>query len=238
MKAILFDLDGTLLPMDVEKFMKLYFLEMSKNFEDLFDRDTLVNHVMKATAIMVKDTTARTNEEVFMDAYEMLTGADITEHKKRWDAFYAGGYKNVKASSKTSEEMIEAVDVLKNKGYKLVLVTNPLFPKDAITQRIGWAGLNVDDFDYVTSFEKNRYCKPQLKIYEEVLEHLNLEAKDCMMVGNDVQEDMVAGQLGMATYLVTEHILNRTNELIEADYQGSYQEFLAFVKGLEVASIR
>lgn len=232
MKAILFDLDGTLLPMDIEQFMKLYFYEMHKNFEDIMDMETLVDHVMKATAIMVHDTTVRTNEEVFMEAYEMLTGADMIDHKKRWDAFYQNGYKNVKASSKTSAQMIEAVRVLKVKGYQLVLVTNPLFPKYAITQRIGWAGLSVDDFDYVTSFEKNRYCKPQLKIYEEVLEHLGLNAKDCMMVGNDVQEDMIAGQLGMTTYLVTEHMLHRSDGPIVVDNQGDYDAFLTYVHSL------
>jgi len=232
MKAILFDLDGTLLPIDIKQFMKMYFDEMHKNFEDVIDMDTLVSRVMKATAIMVKDITERTNEEVFMDAYEMLTGADIAEHKQRWHAFYEGSYKNVQASSKTSEEMIEAVSILKEKGYQLVLVTNPLFPEYAITQRIGWAGLSVDDFDYVTSFEKNRYCKPQPEIYEEVLEHMSLKPEECMMVGNDVQEDMIAGTLGIATYLVTEHMLHRTEDPIVADYQGKYPDFLAFVKAL------
>ena len=232
MKAILFDLDGTLLPMDIEQFMKLYFYEMHKNFEDIMDMETLVGHVMKATAIMVKDTSLRTNEEVFMDAYELLTGADMEAHKKRWDAFYDGGYRNVKASSKTSQQMIESVRQLKEKGYQLVLVTNPLFPKYAITQRIGWAGLSVEDFDYVTSFEQNRYCKPQLKIYEEVLEHLSLDAKDCMMVGNDVDEDMIAGQLGMTTYLVTEHMLNRSDGPINVDHQGDYDAFLKYVMSL------
>ncbi len=233
MKAILFDLDGTLLPMDIEQFMKMYFYEMSKNFEDLVSMEDLVAHVMKATSVMVKDTSERTNEEVFMEAYEAITGADMDLHKKRWEIFYDTGYKNVRSSSKTSVEMIEAVSILKRKGYRLVLVTNPLFPEYAIAQRIGWAGLEVSDFDYVTSFERNRACKPQLRIYEEVLEHLSLSATDCMMVGNDVQEDMVAGQLGMATYLVTEHILHRTEEPIEVDYQGNYQAFLQFVKGLK-----
>lgn len=232
MKAVLFDLDGTLLPIDIEQFMQLYFHEMYKHFEDIMDMEPLVAHVMKATAVMVKDVTARSNEEVFMEAYELITGADMADHRQRWDKFYKTSYDNVKVSSKTSDEMIEAVAILKAKGYKVVVVTNPLFPREAIAQRIGWAGLDVDDFDYITSFEINRYCKPQLKIYEEVLDHLALEAEDCMMVGNDVQEDMIAGQLGMETYLVEEHMLNRSDAVVEVDYRGSYKDFLAFVRGL------
>jgi len=232
MKTILFDLDGTLLPMDIKQFMDLYFHEMYKSFEGIVDKATLVDHVMKATETMVRDTTRQTNEEVFMKAYEALSGADMVDHKKRWDDFYGGGYKHVKASSKTSHQMIEAVALLKNKGYQLVLVTNPLFPKDAIIQRIVWAGLDPEDFAYITSFEGNSYCKPQLKMYEEVLEHLGLKAEACMMVGNDVDEDMIAGQLGMTTYLVTEHILNRGSGPIVVDHQGDYDDFLKYVKAL------
>lgn len=233
MKAILFDLDGTLLPMDIELFMKLYFHEMGKAFSGVAEPETLVNNVMKATGVMVKDVSERTNEEVFMDAYKELVDDDIEAHRSLWDGFYDNGYKNVKLSSKESEQMIEAVRILKDKGYTLILVTNPLFPKYAITQRIEWAGLKPDDFSYITSFEENRYCKPHVKIYEEVLKHMALTPEECMMVGNDVEEDMVAGQIGLATYLITDHMLHRSNQPIEVDYQSDYDGFLKFVKELE-----
>lgn len=129
MRAVLFDLDGTLLPMDIEKFMKLYFYEMGKVFEDVLDRDSLVDKVMKATKVMVMDVSDRTNEEVFMEAYENMIDENLALHREKWDEFYADGYGNVKVSSSISDEMVESVRLLKEKGMKIVLVTNPLFPK-------------------------------------------------------------------------------------------------------------
>lgn len=230
MKAVLFDLDGTLLPLDIEKFMKLYFYEMSKAFEGILDMDMLVEKVMAATKVMVSDTTDMTNEEVFMNAYGHLISEDITLHQERWANFYEDGYKKVKASSGLSKEMISSVHMLKEKGYRVILVTNPLFPQVAIEERIKWAGLEPDDFDYVTSFERNHFCKPQIQLYEEVLRHNKLEAKECLMVGNDVQEDMVVSKLGMETYLIEDYLLHRTDELIETTYKGDMKSFFEFVK--------
>lgn len=232
MKAILFDLDGTLLPMDIEKFMKLYFYEMGNVFEGVLEREDLVNKIMAATKTMVLDTSERTNEAVFMEAYEQMIEEDLSFHRERLDQFYSTTYSKVQVSSQVSEPMVEAVGILKEKGYRILCVTNPLFPKGAILDRIRWAGLEPEVFDYITSFEENRYCKPQLKLYEEVLKMNGLKGEDCMMVGNDVQEDMIASQLGMTTYLVEDYMMHRTDDPYEVDHQGSAEEFLAFVKSL------
>lgn len=230
MKAIFFDLDGTLLPMDVELFMKVYFDEMSKLFEGLLEKEDLINAVMKATGTMVRDLSDRTNETVFMETFKHLMEADITQHQALFEAFYETTYEHVKISSHVSHDMVEAIKLIKEKGYKIVLVTNPLFPEKAIISRIKWAGLAPEDFDYISSFEQNHYCKPQLLFYEEVLKDNNLEAKDCLMVGNDVQEDMIVAQLGMDTYLLDEHLMHRTDEEVDVTYRGGHADFLAFVK--------
>ena len=51
----------------------------------------------------------------------------------------------------------------------------------------------------------------------------------CMMVGNDVEEDMVASRLGIKTYLITDHLINSRNNPIICDYQGTYEDFYSFV---------
>lgn len=232
MKAILFDLDGTLLPLNIDQFMHLYFQEMSKIFEDLLNRDELVDKIMAATKAMILDTTDRRNESVFMETYDALVEEDLAIHRKKFDDFYKTTYNEAKVSSTMSAEMVRSVHLLKEKGYKILCVTNPLFPKAAILDRIRWAGLEPEDFDYITNFEANTSCKPQLKLYEEVLAHNDLVAEDCMMVGNDVQEDMIAGTLGMTTFLVEDYILHRTEDPIEVTYRGSAKDFLAFVESL------
>ncbi|MDA3846839.1 MAG: HAD family hydrolase [Vallitaleaceae bacterium] len=230
MKTILFDLDGTLLPMDINQFLKIYFHEMSMVFKDVMAPDLLVDTVMKATKIMVKDVTDSTNQTVFMQEFERLIGHDISDYHDMWDVFYDTTYMNAKVSSYERFEAIEAVKVLKEKGYQLVLATNPLFPETAILQRIQWAGLSPDDFSYITSFEKNHYCKPQIQFYQEIIDALSLDPAECMMVGNDAQEDMVASKLGMKTYLIEDHILDRSEVSHEITYRGNYEDFLRFAK--------
>ena len=235
MKAFLFDLDGTLLPMDIDQFMHLYFQEMSKLFTNLLPKKELVEHVMTATGAMIQDTSDTTNEMVFMKTYEQLIGNDLNEHQALWNIFYDTSYDLVQSSTKQSPQIIKAISLLKEKGYQLIIITNPLFPSKAIQKRVEWAGLSTDDFDYITSFEKNTYCKPQIGIYNEVLSTMNLEPSDCMMVGNDVQEDMIAGHLGIKTYLLKDHLLNRSDDNYQVDHEGFYDDFLAFVKALPLA---
>jgi len=230
MKTILFDLDGTLLPMDIDHFLKLYFHEMGKIFKDEMSSEVLVDTLMKATRSMVKDASDRTNQAVFMDVFEELMGHDISAYQGLWDQFYETTYVKAKASSYISPEAIEAIKILKEKGYQLVLATNPLFPETAIIQRIQWAGLSPDDFSYITSFEKNHYCKPQIKFYQEIMDALNLDPTECLMVGNDAEEDMVASKLGMKTYLLENHLITRGEMSHEITYRGNYMDFLEFAK--------
>lgn len=229
-KTILFDLDGTLLPMDIDHFMEIYFGEMSKMFESHMDKKTLIDTVMKATGAMVKDTGERTNQAVFMETFEQLSGCDIEQFQEIWNRFYDSTYELAQASSSVSKEAKEAIHILKNKGYQLVLATNPLFPKQAIISRIYWAGLNPDDFVYITSFEENHACKPQPAFYQEILSDLSLTPETCMMVGNDTREDMVASTLGIKTYLIEDCILDRGEDSFIVDYRGSWDDFLNHIQ--------
>lgn len=230
--TILLDLDGTVLPLDMDLFMTIYFNEMSKVFNDLPDHEMLVKNVWAATNAAVKNTDKITNEEVFMKAYDELIVGDIEEHKKRFELFYDEGFLKTKKSVIENEWIGKSIKLLKEKGYQLVLATNPIFPMKAIHHRIRWAGFEPGDFSYISSFEKNHFCKPQIKFYEEILQAIGKNPEECMMVGNDVQEDMIVGKIGMKTYLINEHLLHRTEDPIHVDHQGNYEAFYQFVEKL------
>lgn len=230
--TILFDLDGTLLPLDMDAFMKIYFDEMAVALSDLIDKETLVHHVWKATSAMVENIEDKTNEEVFMDVFGSLITGDLKVYQNRFDAFYDEGFLKVKESVGQNPWVHKSIQLLKEKGYTLVLATNPLFPLKAIQHRINWAGFQPDDFIYITSYETNHYCKPQIHYYEEILGDIHKRPEECMMVGNDVEEDMIAGKTGMTTFLINDHLLHRGHQPIEADYQGDYEAFYNFVKEL------
>ena len=230
--TILFDLDATLLPMNQDEFVQRYFHEMAKMFHDMIDGRLLAKYVMECTELMIKNLEDLRNEDVFMTRFSELIDGDLEVYQARFDKFYDTLFLNVQPTTYQSKSMIKAVKLLKVKGYNLVLATNPLFPMKANHHRIDWAGLSPDDFSYISSYESNKYCKPNLEYYSEVLSAINRSPEECMMVGNDALEDMVAAKLGIKTYLIEDHLLNKHNVEIKADYQGRYEDFYTFVEGL------
>lgn len=232
LNTILFDLDGTLLPLDIDKFMNIYFHEMGIHFYDIIDPQELVKHIWASTEVMVKNIEYKTNEEVFMEDFSRRIRGNLDTFKKRFDDYYNTGFLKVKDSVSESVAIRESVKLLKEKGYDLIIATNPLFPEKAILHRIRWAGFEPEDFSYITSYEKNHYCKPQLNFYKEILSENGKTPSECLMVGNDVQEDIIAGQLGISTFLIEDYIINRTSDGINADFVGSYENFLSFVDKL------
>lgn len=230
--TILFDLDGTLLPMDADAFEKLYFKAMANYLGDLISPQELVNNIWASTKTMIKNLEYKTNEEVFMEDFKGRINGDLEVYKERFDNFYDVEFIKAKAAVYENKLMQESVRMLKDKGYTLVIATNPLFPLKAIHHRIRWAGFEPSEFEYITHYEKSHYCKPQLQYYEEILKDINKTPEECMMVGNDVQEDLIAGKLGLKTFLIKDCILHRTEEEVAADYQGSYENFYEFVKEL------
>ncbi|ERI93093.1 haloacid dehalogenase-like hydrolase [Clostridiales bacterium oral taxon 876 str. F0540] len=232
LNTILFDLDGTLLPMDMDAFEKLYFGAMSTYLGDLISPKDLVNNIWTSTKAMVSNVEYRTNEEVFMEDFNNRITGDIDIYKERFDKFYDTEFLKAKEAVRPNEFMKKCVNLLKEKGYELVIATNPLFPLKAIHHRIEWAGFKPSEFKYITHYEKNHYCKPQIKYYEEILSEINKKPEECMMIGNDVQEDLIASKLGIKTFLITDCLLHRTNEEIISDYEGNYKDFYNFVKEL------
>lgn len=231
--TILFDLDGTLLPLDLDNFTTIYFNEMGLVFQDLTEPETLVKNIWAATRAMVQNTDLRTNEEVFMEHFGKLVGEDrLPIYQERFNKFYDEGFINTRKSVSQSPYILDSIKILKAKGYNLVIATNPLFPKKAIDHRIHWAGLIPEDFCYITSYERNHFCKPQLQFYQELIAEVNKKPSQCLMVGNDVQEDLIAGKLGIKTYLITDHLIHRDASEIRSDYQGNYEAFHSFVKSL------
>ena len=67
--------------------------------------------------------------------------------------------------------------------------------------------------------ERMHFCKPNPAYYQEILELLGAKAEECLMIGNDVEEDMVAATLGIKTRLVTDLLISRDQLQIEPNYR-------------------
>lgn len=231
MNTFIFDLDGTLLPMDLHKFLELYNNQLALAFRELEEPKDIVEKLWASTKHTIVSDEQISNFDKFFNDFSKRVDKDVESYINVFDSFYDNEFLKTKEGTSKSDELIEAINVLKQKGYKLVIATNPLFPLKANHHRIEWAGLNVDDFEYISSLENNMYCKPKMSFYNEVVAKAEIDVSKAIMVGNDVQEDMVAKHIGLKTYLITDCLINRGGD-IDADHVGSYKEFLDFVTDL------
>lgn len=230
-KAILFDLDGTLLPMDQETFTAAYFAALSENLSALgYAPKTLLGGVRKGLEAMVNNRGDQTNEAVFWQAFSGYAGEQILSDKARFDAFYETEFDGLCRICGKNEEAGPTVKALKARGYRLVLASNPVFPAVAQKARMRWAGVDPADFEWITAYENAHYCKPNVLYYREIATALALSPEDCLMVGNDVREDMVAAEIGMGVFLMPEFLLNRDKKSINPYPRGSFSQLTAFIE--------
>ncbi|NMB00748.1 MAG: HAD family hydrolase [Firmicutes bacterium] len=229
MKTVLFDLDGTLLPMDMEVFMKTYLHELYlKGMQLGYDGNQLVQVVLAGVNAMVNNDGTLTNEQRFWRLFIDHFGGEMDEHIEVFEEFYANEFAKVAKAVRPTPLANEAVQVLKEKGYELVLATNPLFPRIATLERMRWAGLQPEDFVLITTYENSRFAKPNLDYYREILTTIDARAEECLMVGNDVAEDLIVAQLGIQAFLVTDDLIHADGVDYANIPQGNREEMLAY----------
>ena len=232
--TILFDLDGTLLPMDQDVFLKAYFGSLVRKLAPLgYEPEKMVKAIYAGTGAMIGNDGSVSNETVFWKTFCTFFGEQARADEPHFDAYYRSEFQQVKDACGFDARAGALIGSLREKGYRLVLATNPLFPPAATQSRIRWAGLDAADFEHVTTYDNSSFCKPNLKYYEEILGKLGLAPENCLMVGNDVGEDMIAGRLGMKTFLLTDCLINRAGEDITQMPRGSFEELDAYIRSLE-----
>lgn len=230
LKAILFDMDGTLLPMNQDKFVEEYFKSISARIAPLgYEPKKLVESIIKGTFAMVNGNGTCPNEAIFWQVFCGIYGEEAFNDKPHFDKYYQEDFDSLKVFTSCNPKAAETVYKLKDMGFSLVLATNPLFPPLAIEKRISWAGLCHTDFKIYTTYENSSYCKPNPKYYTEIVDKLNLNPNECLMVGNDVDDDMIAQNAGLNVFLLKDCVINRHSRDISSYPQGSFDELMEYI---------
>ena len=233
MKAILFDLDGTLLPLDEKLFVDIYFTELSKVFSEYnIESNKLVEAIWSATHEIIKNDGKRTNEEAFWEKFKSIINIDLSNVKEVLEKFYANEFFTKLKKCSTENNLAKvAVNLAKKNGRKVVLATNPVFPIDALV-RLKWTGLDIDDFDYVTHYSNSSFSKPNPKYYLDLCKKLGVEPKECLMIGNDERQDIfAASSAGMNCYLVTDYLYTYPECKVNCE-KGSFKDLIEKLKVL------
>lgn len=231
-KTILFDLDGTLLPIDTDRFVYQYMKELSAHVEHMIPPEVLIGQIMVAIKAMVANTdTARTNAQIFADSFFPAVNRTEAELMPYFADYYQERFPALRSTCPGLPGIGRAVvQSAVDQGYEIVLATNPLFPRVAIEQRMRWIGVEHMPWRLVTVYEEMHACKPQPAYYREVLAVIGRTPDECLMVGNDVIDDGAAAQVGIDLFFVTDYLINVNDQLLPPDRSGSLANFHALLK--------
>jgi FMN phosphatase YigB (HAD superfamily) len=223
--TLLFDLDDTLLhnPMDV--FIPAYVKLLAQRFAVHVPPEKFVAELYAATQAMVTHTDpTQTNAPVFADNFFPAVGLSREELMPQFDEFYAREYRDLRVYVQPRSQAREIVARAFEMKFNVAVATSPLFPRVAIEERLHWAG--VRDFPYalITAYEVMHATKPHTAYYLEIARLLNCAPGDCLMIGNDVQADILpARRVGMKTFWITDAGAWPTD--VPADWRGTLGDF-------------
>jgi len=230
-KTVFFDLDGTLLPMDQDTFARAYFSGLAKKVAPLgYEPEKLVAAIWRGTGAMVANDGSVTNEEAFWKTFCGIFGEDARADEPSFAEYYATGFQSVKEVCGFQPLAAPLIRRLREAGFRVILATNPLFPAIATESRIRWAGLEPEEFEFYTTYENSRFSKPNPDYYRDLIRRFDLDPTECMMVGNDYGEDMVAAALGMEVFLVTDCLIAKEGADLEKYPHG---DFVALVSRVD-----
>ncbi len=206
-KAILLDLDDTLLGNPTESFVKHYMGLLSRTLADRLGTDDGISQALitAVAAVMHSDDPRTTNWDTFYAAFMPLLDVDRAAFEAVMQEFYRDVYPQLQSITQRRPGVRRLVEWLIAREYRVVVATNPFFPATAVEQRLAWAGLPVDEvpFALVTTLENMHYSKPHPAYYEEVLARIGVQSDEAIMVGDDWENDIIpARKAGLSTYWV------------------------------------
>ena len=202
MRAILFDLDGTLLDLDTGRFMQRYFAALRQVRVPGFNGD-IFSAVVEGTHVMTRPHAGVTNEDAFWGGFGEVTGGRKEEFEPYFARFYVEVFPTLRGGAGPSPHAREVVQTALDLGLGVAIATNPLFPRMAIDHRISWAGLSdLVPRLHVTSYENSTACKPLGGYFTETASALGARPEECLMVGDDAELDLPAAMTGMRTFYV------------------------------------
>lgn len=228
LKAILFDLDGTLLPLDTAQFINEYLQSVAA--AAAADPPQLIAALLAGTAAIVADRDpAVTNAEVFWRVFRSRMADSLPVLEQGFEAYYAAVFPRLSRLAAPTPLPRQIVGAARKRGLRLVLATNPVFPTSAIRERMRWAGIDDLPWELVTSYENMHSCKPHPEYYREIAAYLGIDPAECLMVGNDAAEDLAAAAAGMPVCLITDYLIDPVSALPRADWSGTLAEFAAWL---------
>jgi FMN phosphatase YigB (HAD superfamily) len=239
-EAVLFDLDNTLILFDEKEFYNAYSYKLSQHFKDLLSPQEFVQKLMISTQIMTNNDGKLNNADYFIEDFSDGLNIDKNDLWQRFDNFYSTEFVQFKKLMQPILGARELILKILEMNLKVVIASNPMLPENVQQLRLNWAGLEGITFDLITHLKNSTYCKPNLNYYHEICDKIDVIPQNCLMVGNDTFNDMIAAKTGMKTFLVTDSQNNSVEvsrelaglnkvEMPEPNHRGKIDELLSLL---------
>ena len=237
LKAVVFDMDDTLLSINLSAFVALLARDESAMLARIGRKSPLAMFALYGSAMLELNNPGRSdadlsNREFFDDFVLRRCGVPLNDPVVR-DAFeyyereVLPGKNDAIVNARPRRGAREAMEAVASRGLRTALLTNPSFSETCIRTRMAWGDMLDMPFEFVTSMENSFHCKPCAGYYLENLERMGLDPHEVLMVGNDPKRDFPAPDCGIQTAYVG------TGTHPRATWSGSMADFAASFDEIE-----
>lgn len=206
-KALLFDLDDTLIDNDVTVFRVPYFKLLHHYLANHFPLNGIIPTLIHSSDIMLANTNpTRTLKHTFDDHFYPAIQLSANDMAPVFEQFYVEQFPSLQSLTSPRPAARQIIQWAFGQGYQVVIATDPVLPQIAAETRLRWGGVGVNEFDYafITAYETFHFSKSNPEYYAEILTRLECHPEEALMIGNDWERDIVpAAQVGLNTYWIT-----------------------------------
>ncbi|MBN2644978.1 MAG: HAD family hydrolase [Desulfuromonadaceae bacterium] len=227
--TVLFDLDGTLLNVDMYQFVPRYLKSLADCLPQPVVADYFAERMIRRTMDRLRGSDgAQTNEEYFCAVAQEDFGLSAADFLAGLACFYQRHMTDLRPLIQPLALAPRLLERCARRGLDVVIATNPVFSRPLVEARLQWGGIGDFPYRWVTSFENSRYCKPAAGYFFDILSEIDKRPDQCLMVGNDTLHDLAAAELGMTTFLVDTWLIERESPF-RADFRGSHLDLFRFL---------
>lgn len=237
-KVLLIDLDGTLLDIEMSFFLGPMVSRMHGFFSDIIGYQRFRKGLFAGTEAIMSEPRLgeETNDQGFYRVFSQVTGLGPSESRGRLEDFYSRAYPSLGNFARPVMGGPEFVRTAAERGFIMVLATNPIFPLRANLERLRWAGVSPGLFHFIPGLENMSSCKPGTRYFLDLASRVGVDPGECLMIGNDPEQDLPAADVGMGTFLVDGEMTDGAVLTRQPDERGSLED-LAERLGIKTSSV-
>ncbi len=228
--TLLFDLDGTLLNVDMHQFIPAYLGGLAGCLPTKADPPQFIHNMLKRTMELIEQGSDGnlTNEAFYLQAAKEDMGIEAEHFRSGLECFYAEELPHLAQHIQPLALAPEIITRCSEKNLRIIIATNPVFPLPITEARMKWGGIDQFEYLHISSYETSHHCKPHLAYFSELLDTFKLDPQQCLMIGNDTGHDLSASHLGIKTFLVDTWIIDRGNDF-PPDFRGNHLDLFRFL---------